>query len=871
MQERYDAAAVEQAAQAYWEQHQSYLAREDASRPKYYCLSMFPYPSGRLHMGHVRNYTIGDVLARFMRMRGCNVLQPMGWDAFGLPAENAAIANGVPPAAWTRDNIDYMRRQLRSLGFAIDWRRELATCDPEYYRWNQWLFLRMLERGIAYKRTGLVNWDPVDKTVLANEQVIDGRGWRTGAPVEKREIPMYYLRITAYAEELLAALDDLPGWPERVRVMQAHWIGRSEGVELAFPYAADTCSLLGADGALKVFTTRADTLFGVTFVAVSAEHPLAAAAAADNAPLAAFVDECRRGSTMEADVAAAPKRGMPTGLHVRHPFGGQPIEVWVANYVLMAYGEGAVMGVPAHDERDFDFARSHGIPIRTVVQSATGAYQLVGEQWQDAYREPGVLIDSGRFSGLESSAAIDAITAALEQLGLGRKRVQWRLRDWGISRQRYWGCPIPLIHCEQCGAVPVPDDQLPVVLPENLVPDGSGNPLLRDAAFVNVPCPACGRPARRETDTMDTFVDSSWYFLRFASADQKSAPVDERAKYWLPVDQYIGGIEHAILHLLYSRFWTRVMRDMGLVDVSEPFARLLTQGMVLNHIYYRAPAQGRRQFFNPAEVQAKFDAAGVRTGGVLLADQQPVEYGGLGTMSKSKNNGVDPQTLVEKYGADTARLFMMFAAPPEQSLEWSDDGVQGQARFLRRLWKAVYDHVAAGAAPAPAAAAVPPAARELRRLAHQTLAKVTGDIARRRTFNTAIAAVMELLNAVGHYADSGDAARVVRQEALEIAVLALSPIVPHICHALWHALGHAGAVIDEPWPEPDPGALAQELVDLVVQVNGKLRGRVRLPAGAPRQVAVDAALADPDVQRFIAGKEIRRAVHVPDKLVNLVV
>ena len=871
MQERYDPAAVERAAQEYWEQQGSYLAREDASRPKYYCLSMFPYPSGRLHMGHVRNYTIGDVLARFMRMQGYNVLQPMGWDGFGLPAENAAIANGVPPAIWTRDNIAYMRRQLRSLGFAIDWQRELATCDPSYYRWNQWLFLRMLETGIAYKKTGVVNWDPVDKTVLANEQVIDGRGWRTGALIEKREIPMYYLRITAYAEELLAALDELPGWPERVRVMQEHWIGRSEGVELAFPYDADTRELLTDDGALKVFTTRADTLFGVTFVAVSAEHPLATAAATRSPQLAAFVDECRRGSTMEADVATAPKRGMATGLHVRHPISGEPIGIWVANYVLMAYGEGAVMGVPAHDERDFEFAQRHGIPIRTVVTSARGAYEQVGEQWQAAYSEDGVLVDSGAFSGLDSRAAIAAITAELERRGLGRKRVQWRLRDWGISRQRYWGCPIPLIHCERCGDVPVPDEQLPVVLPENLVPDGSGNPLLRDAAFVNCQCPGCGGAARRETDTMDTFVDSSWYFLRFASADQDAAAVDERVNYWLPVDQYIGGIEHAILHLLYSRFWTRVMRDLGLVNLSEPFARLLTQGMVLNHIYYRSPAHGRQQFLNPAEVEARFDADGARIGGVLLVDHRPVEYGGLGTMSKSKNNGVDPQTLVDKYGADTARLFMMFAAPPEQSLEWSDDGVQGQYRFLRRLWKAVHDHVAAGAAPALQLTTLSPGARELRRTAHQTLAKVTSDIARRRTFNTAIAAVMELLNAVGRFRESGDAARSVRQEALQIAVLALSPMVPHICHALWHALGFSTAVIDERWPEPDRDAMAQALVELIVQVNGKLRGRVQLPAGAERELAVDAAIADPEVQRFIAGKEVRRAVHVPDKLVNLVI
>jgi leucyl-tRNA synthetase len=858
MQERYEAAAVERAAQEYWDSHASFEARETEGLAKYYCLCMFPYPSGRLHMGHVRNYTIGDVLARFMRMQGYNVLQPMGWDAFGLPAENAAIANRVPPAMWTRDNIAYMRRQLRSLGFAIDWKRELATCDPSYYRWNQWMFLRMLERGIAYKKTGIVNWDPVDQTVLANEQVIDGRGWRTGAPVEKREIPMYYLRITDYAEELLAALDSLPGWPERVRVMQANWLGRSEGVELGFPYAEDTRALLKGDGALKVFTTRADTLYGVTFVAISAEHPLASAAAAGNAALAGFVEECRRGSTMEVDIATAEKRGMATGLHVSHPLTGEPVAIWVANYVLMAYGEGAVMGVPAHDERDFAFAQRYGLAIRTVV-------------------EDGLLIDSGEFSGLSSDAAIDAIAAALETKGLGRKRVQWRLRDWGISRQRYWGCPIPLIHCPGCGEVPVPDSELPIVLPENLVPDGSGNPLAKLAEFIECPCPRCGGPARRETDTMDTFVDSSWYFLRYTCADQDAAALDERARYWMPVDQYIGGIEHAILHLLYSRFWTRVMRDLSLQPLSEPFANLLTQGMVLNQIYFRTGADGRRQFLNPADVEPQFDAAGVRIGAVSLKDDGPVEYGGLGTMSKSKNNGVDPQTLVEKYGADTARLFTMFAAPPEQSLEWSDEGVQGQFRFLRRLWKAVYDHI--GELPAPrldlrSAGAKPTlseAARELRRTAYQTLAKVTADIGRRRTFNTAIAAVMELLNAVGHFQERDDAARAVRHEALELAVLMLSPIVPHVCHSLWHALGHSGAVIDERWPEADPAALRQSTVEVVVQVNGKLRARLALPAGAARELAIEAALAEPAVQRFVAGKSVRKAIHVPDKLLNLVV
>jgi leucyl-tRNA synthetase len=714
MQERYDPAQVERAAQEYWDSHASFAAREEGARTKYYCLSMFPYPSGRLHMGHVRNYTIGDVLARFMRMQGMNVLQPMGWDAFGLPAENAAIANGVPPARWTRDNIAYMKKQLQALGLAFDWRREFATCDPEYYRWNQWLFLKMRERGIAYKKTGVVNWDPIDQTVLANEQVIDGRGWRTGAPVEKREIPMYYLRITAYADELLAGLETLGAWPERVRTMQANWLGRSEGCDVAFPYADDALAALGQAvpapaAALKVYTTRVDTLFGVTFVAVSAEHALAGSAAARDPALAAFVAECRRGSTMEADLATMEKRGMATGLHVRHPLSGELIEVWVANYVLMAYGEGAVMGVPAHDERDFEFAQRHGLAIRTVVRSATGGYERVGEQWSPEYADAGITVNSAGFSNLSSAAALGAIAAELARRGLGAPRVQWRLRDWGISRQRYWGCPIPLIHCEQCGEVAVPEADLPVRLPEDLVPDGSGNPLAKHADFRHCPCPQCGASARRETDTMDTFVDSSWYFLRFASSDQTAAPVDARAQYWLPVDQYIGGIEHAILHLLYSRFWTRAMRDLGLLQLDEPFKALLTQGMVLNHIYYRQPAAGRRSYVNPAEVEVQLDADGQRIGAVSAKDGQSVEYAGLGTMSKSKNNGVDPQQLVEKYGADTARLFTMFAAPPEQTLEWSEDGVLGQARFLRRLWKAVYDHLAEG--PLPGAPPATPGSR----------------------------------------------------------------------------------------------------------------------------------------------------------------
>jgi leucyl-tRNA synthetase len=872
MDERYEPAAVERAAQNYWNSARSFAATEDPARDKFYCLCMFPYPSGRLHMGHVRNYTIGDALSRFARMQGKNVLQPMGWDAFGLPAENAAMANGVAPAKWTRDNIAYMKKQLQALGFAIDWDREVATCDPAYYRWNQWLFLRMREKGIAYKKTGVVNWDPVDQTVLANEQVIDGRGWRTGALVEKREIPMYYLNITAYADELLGDLATLDGWPERVKLMQANWIGRSEGAEVAFPYAPDTQAVLGSEGALKVFTTRADTLFGVTFMAVAAEHPLALAAGARDPALQTFIDECRRGSTMEADVATMEKKGRPTGLHVLHPFTGKPVEVWVANYVLMGYGEGAVMGVPAHDERDFEFALKNGIEIVTVVRPKDGSWDAVQAPWQASYGEYGVTVNSAEFSGLEFKPAIDAIAAALERKGLGRKRIQFRLRDWGISRQRYWGCPIPLIHCEHCGEVSVPDDQLPVVLPEDLVPDGSGNPLAKTPAFHQVDCPSCGRPARRETDTMDTFVDSSWYFLRFACPDNDKAMVDERSKYWLPVDQYIGGIEHAILHLLYSRFWTKVMRDLDLVAMNEPFANLFTQGMVLNHIYSHQPAEGRRTYFNPADVDV-VDDGGEKRYIATRADGSTLEvrYDGLGTMSKSKNNGVDPQSLVEKYGADTARLFMMFASPPEQTLEWSDEGVQGAFRFIRRLWVAVHQHVGGGQAVALDKSSLSAAQSDLRRLTHQTLTKVTDDIGRRRTFNTAVAAVMELLNAVSRFDDRSVQGRAVSQEALEIAVIALSPIVPHVCHVLWHALGHEGAIVDLAWPAVDASALAQDSLTLVVQVNGKLRSQITVPTDADEATIRAAALADETVRKFVGTATPKKVVLVPRKLVNVVI
>jgi leucyl-tRNA synthetase len=863
MQERYDPAAVEAEAQEYWVQHHSFEPKEDGSRPKYYCLSMFPYPSGRLHMGHVRNYTIGDVITRFMRMNGRNVLQPMGWDAFGLPAENAAIANSVPPAKWTFDNIAYMKNQLKTLGFGLDWSRELATCRPEYYRWNQWLFLRMLERGVAYQKTGMVNWDPVDNTVLANEQVIDGRGWRTGALVEKREIPMYYLKITAYAEDLLDALKDMKEWPERVRAMQANWIGRSEGVRLGFPHDIETA------GVLYAFTTRADTLMGVTFCAVAAEHRLAAVAARDNPRLAAFIEECKRGPAVEAELATQEKKGMATGLFVRHPISGAAVPVWVGNYVLMSYGEGAVMGVPAHDERDFEFAKKYGLPITQVIDAPGREYSL--DAWKPWYSEHGRCVNSGKYDGLDYPQAVDAIAADLRTLGLGEKQTTWRLRDWGISRQRYWGCPIPIIHCRHCGAVPVPDEQLPVVLPEDLVPDGSGNPLLKDERFLKAACPKCGAEARRETDTMDTFVDSSWYFLRFACADNDKSMLDERVRYWLPVDQYIGGIEHAILHLLYARFWTRFMSEMGSVPFKEPFTNLFTLGMVLNEVFFRKPASGRIEYFNPADVTVTTDKITQKRVAVLRADGQEVESGGVVTMSKSKNNGVDPIELVGEFGADTARLFTMFAAPPDQTLEWSDEGVQGAYRFIKRLWKAVHDHVSQGAPPALEKSSLNDAQRAMRRQAHQTLAKVTDDLGRRRTYNTAIAAVMELLNALAKFPHSDAQDRSVAQEALEIAVIGLSPIIPHVTHALWQALGHPQALIEVAWPAADAEALETSTVNMVVQVNGKLRGHISVAVDADEGSVRAAALADSNVQKFIAGAAVRKVIIVPRKLVNIVV
>ncbi len=861
MSETYDPGTLEPEIQQYWEDNDAHRA-ESGDGERFYCLSMFPYPSGKLHMGHMRNYTISDVISRYQHMQGKRVLQPMGWDAFGLPAENAAMANGVPPAKWTRNNIDHMRTQLKALGFAIDWEREIATCDADYYRWNQWFFLKLLERGIAYKKTGTVNWDPVDQTVLANEQVVDGRGWRTGALVEKREIPMYYLRITDYADELLASLDDLEGWPERVRTMQANWIGKSEGAEIEF-----ACG----DEIIKVFTTRPDTLMGATFMAVAAEHPLAREAARDNPELAAFIAECQKGGVSEADIAAQDKLGMDTGLKAIHPLTGDELPVWVANYVLMGYGEGAIMAVPGHDERDFEFANKYGLPIRQVISRPDGqAYD--DRRWHDDYAaKDGKLVNSGAYDGLSCRAGFDAIVVELENKQAGRARVQFRLRDWGVSRQRYWGCPIPIIHCPSCGDVPVPEGDLPVRLPEDLVPDGSGNPLNRNDAFVNTTCPKCGAAAKRETDTMDTFVDSSWYFLRYTCADNDSAMVDERTNQWMPVDQYIGGIEHAILHLLYARFWTKLMRDEGLVKVDEPFARLLTQGMVLAETYYREDEQGRLKWFNPADVEVKRDGKGGIVSATLKSDGEPVEPGGIEKMAKSKNNGVDPQELVDQYGADTVRLFSMFAAPPEQSLEWSDAGVEGGWRFIKRLWSAVSAHVADGVHPGARPGPLEGDAANLRCQLHETIAKVGDDMGRRYTFNTAIAAIMEFCNQLLRFKPADDNQRALAQEAWEAVVRLIAPVTPHLSEALWRKLGCDGSVFDAGWPEVDEAALVRALVTLVVQVNGKVRGRIEVAPGADRDSVQAAALADANVARFVDGKTVRKLIHVPDKLLNIVV
>ncbi|ORE87254.1 leucyl-tRNA synthetase [Oceanococcus atlanticus] len=858
MQDQYDPQAIETAVQQRWNEAQAFKASEDPAREKYYCLSMFPYPSGRLHMGHVRNYTIGDVLARYHRMCGKNVLQPMGWDAFGLPAENAAIKNQVPPAAWTRENIDYMRGQLQRLGFAYDWSRELATCDPGYYRWEQWLFTRLMKKGLVYRKNSVVNWDPVDNTVLANEQVIDGRGWRSGALVEQREIPQWFLKITDYAEELLSSLDELEHWPEAVKTMQRNWIGRSEGLRIRF-------AVPDAEP-LEVFTTRPDTLMGVTYLAVAAGHPLAQQAAQDKPEVAAFVAECQRGGTAAADLETQDKKGIALGIDAVHPVTGEKVPVWAANFVLMSYGTGAVMSVPAHDQRDWEFAQAYGLPLKAVI-SADG--EQVPDISEAAYTARGRLINSGDFDGLDFDAAFAALQQHLGEAA--EKQVNFRLRDWGVSRQRYWGCPIPVIYCDQCGDQPVPEDQLPVALPEDVTVTGGASPLATMDEWIKVKCPSCGGDARRETDTFDTFFESSWYYARFACPDADSAMLDARADYWAPVDQYIGGIEHAILHLLYARFFHKLMRDEGLLSSNEPFKRLLTQGMVLADSWFTRDDKGGQQWVSPLDVEIERDADGRIVGGTLKSDGSVVEYDGMNKMSKSKNNGIDPQVMIERYGADTVRLFMMFAAPPDQSLEWSDAGVDGALRFIKRLWRQVHAHVQGGAVVALDVDALSREQKGLRAKVHETLSKAGDDIGRRMTFNTAIAAVMELLNAVSRFADDSAQGRAVVQEALDTAVLLLAPITPHVCDQLWQALGHEGAVIDANWPQVDERALVSDSIALVVQVNGKLRGRIEVDAAADKDAILAQAKADENVKRHLEGMTLRKEIYVPGKLVNLVV
>jgi leucyl-tRNA synthetase len=904
MQETYIPKDVEASVRSDWTAKDVYRVTEDNSRPKYYACSMLPYPSGKLHMGHVRNYTINDMLTRQLRMKGYNVLMPMGWDAFGLPAENAALKNGVPPAKWTYENIAYMKKQMQAMGLAIDWSREVATCDATYYKWNQWLFLKMLDIGVAYRKTQVVNWDPVDQTVLANEQVIDGKGWRTGAVVEKREIPGYYLKITNYAQELLDHVQvgnpkaTLNGWPDKVRLMQENWIGKSEGVRFAFTHDIQGVDgKLIQDGRMYVFTTRADTIMGVTFCAVAPEHPLALHAASTNPQLAAFLEECKEGGTTEAELAVKDKVGMPTGLHVTHPVTGDQVAVWVGNYVLMSYGDGAVMGVPAHDERDFAFALKYHLPITQVVALKDQSFS--DSAWQEWYAtKDGVCVNSGALDGLRFKDAVSKVVDLLQAKRLGEKKITWRLRDWGVSRQRYWGTPIPIIHCDEHGAVPVPEKDLPVVLPLDCIPDGSGNPLHKHAGFhAGVVCPTCGKPARRETDTMDTFVDSSWYFMRYCDPSNAQAMVAEGTQYWMRdaqhatggsgMDQYIGGIEHAILHLLYARFWTKVMRDLGLVKVEEPFTKLLTQGMVLNHIYSRRTAKGGKDYFWPHDVEHVMDDTGKLVGAKLknpadsgdgkLPVGTPIDYEGVGTMSKSKNNGVDPQDLIEKYGADTARLYTMFTAPPEATLEWNDSAVEGSFRFLRRVWNFAVNHEAslkAATAGNLSQATFRKQAADLRREVHLTLKQVSYDYERMQ-YNTVVSGCMKLLNALEDFkpdASPGDQA--VLCEGTSVLLRMLYPACPHISAHLWAALGFAagaGDLLDAAWPSVDERALLRDEIELMLQVNGKLRGSISVPATASKEGIEKAALASEAFQKQAQGAVPKKVIVVPGRLVNIVV
>ncbi|MEY3517609.1 MAG: Leucine-tRNA ligase [Pseudomonadota bacterium] len=889
MQDKYNHLEVEPAAQSQWNARDAYRVTEDARKKKFYACSMLPYPSGKLHMGHVRNYTINDMLTRYLRMNGYNVLMPMGWDAFGLPAENAALKNGVPPAKWTYENIAYMKKQMQAMGLAIDWSREVATCDASYYKWNQWLFLKMLEKGVAYRKTQVVNWDPVDQTVLANEQVIDGKGWRTGAVVEKREIPGYYLKITDYAEELLDFVtgDKLPGWPERVKLMQENWIGKSTGVRFAFPHdirGAD--GQLIQDGKMYVFTTRPDTIMGVTFCAVAPEHPLATFAALSQPALATFIETCQKGGTTEAELAVKEKEGMPTGLFVSHPLTGKAVEVWVGNYVLMSYGDGAVMGVPAHDERDFEFALKYQLPIQQVVASKGVAFSHT--EWHDGFGDKanGVLVNSGKYDGLSFKDALEAVAADLTAKGLGEKKTTWRLRDWGVSRQRYWGTPIPIIHCDEHGAVPVPEKDLPVVLPLDCIPDGSGNPLNKHEGFhAGVVCPVCGKPSRRETDTMDTFVDSSWYFMRYCDPNNTDKMVAEGADYWMPMDQYIGGIEHAILHLLYARFWTKVMRDLGLVKVDEPFTKLLTQGMVLNHIYSRRTDKGGKDYFWPQDVENVLAEDGKVMGARLkkavgdLPEGTAIDYEGVGTMSKSKNNGVDPQDLIEKYGADTARLYTMFTAPPEATLEWNDAAVEGSYRFVRRVWNYAVKVESALKVGLSVERSKPITfsadAKKLRLEIHSVLRQANYDYERMQ-YNTVVSALMKMLNTLE------DSPLTASKEVNDHAALAecysillrvMYPACPHLAFQLWNELGYGasqGDLLDVAWPAVDETALQRDEIELMLQINGKLRGSLTVPANADKASIEQAAAAHEQVTKQAAGAAPKKIIVVPGRLVNVV-
>lgn len=877
MRETYDPAEVESVQQAHWRAKDIYRAVEHAldangkEKPKFYVCPMLPYPSGKLHMGHVRNYTLNDVLYRYLRMRGMNVMTPMGWDSFGLPAENAAIAKKVAPAKWTYDNIADMKAQMEPLGLAFDWSREVTTCKPDYYRWNQWMFLKMLEKGVAYRKTQTVNWDPVDHTVLANEQVIEGRGWRSGAIVEKREIPGYYLGITQYAEELLKDLDQLQGWPEQVRRMQEHWIGKSYGVNLAFPYELD-----GEKKQLRVYTTRPDTIMGVTFAAIAAEHPLALRLAKDKPELQAFIDECRKGSVSEADMATMEKKGVPTGFCVKHPLTGADVPVWIGNYVLMTYGEGAVMGVPAHDERDFAFALKYGLPIKQVIGKKGEVFD--DKVWHEWYgeKEGTFCVNSGKYDGMDFEQARDAVAKDLEALGLGKLQVQYRLRDWSISRQRYWGTPIPMINCPHCGPVPVPEKDLPVILPEDLIPDGSGNPLNQDEAFLNCKCPKCGGDAKRETDTMDTFVDSSWYYMRYCSPDCETSMVDERNDYWMAMDQYIGGIEHAVLHLLYARFWTKVMRDLGLVKFDEPFKRLFTQGMLTAECFYRELPDGRKRWFYPSELDIVYDAKGRIEKITAKEDGLPVKSGGIEKMSKSKNNVVEPSAIIGKFGADTARAFVMFAGPPDQSAAWSNSGAEGTFRFMRRLWNFGFTHQDVIKENVKLdVAKLNHEEKAVRRDIYTALKQAEFDLDRMQ-YNTVVSAAMKMLNSLDTLKDNtSEGTRAVINEGMSILLRTLYPIAPHITAQLFEDLGYdqrfSTSIVDAPWPKIDAQAMVADEVKYVIQINGKLRGEINVPAETPKSEIEAAALDNPDAQRFIDGKPVRKIIVVPKKLVNIVV